>query len=295
MKAIILNVAMTVMLYSMSAHAGMVVTDPTSYTYYVEELKKMATQVEQGAKQVETLGGVLTTANDINNKMMGHYNRAAGLVKRIDRLQKVLTRDTHGDMFERLKQIGDAGRGTGGVLRGTASEAKYAGQDYAALTGEDLFADTRKVLDMNFGDPRDRTDPMAKYRTADAKYQVQQEALKNVVATSQATLGGMADRMATINDLANQVDQTANMKDAQDLTNSLLVEVLKTLTDMLAVAAQANQAAALFNYSGATEKTMAERQKVLNGISAQVKQSELEILLQGGDTRAADGKMPSKF
>lgn len=295
MKALTTLMAAIAMLASTQAHAGMVVSDPVSYTYYVEEIKKMATQVEQGAKQIETLGGVLTTANDINNKMMGHYNRAQNLVRRMDRLQKVLTRDTHGDMFERLKQIGDAGRSTGGVMRGTATEAKYAGQDYAALTGEDLFADTRKVLEWNFGDPRDQSDPMAKYRTADAKYQAQQEALKNVVATSQATLGGIKDRMDTINDLAGQVNQTANMKDAQDLTNALLVEVLKTLTDMLAVAAQANQAAALFNYNGATDKTFAERQKVLAGIGATVGKSELEIMLQGGDAMAADGKMPSKF
>ena len=251
--------------------------------------------MEQGAKQIETLGGVLTTADEINNKMMGHYNRATGLVRRMERLKNILTRDTHGDMFERLKQIGDAGRATGGVLRGTATEVKYAGQDYKALTGEDLFADTRKVLDWNFGDPRDHSDPMAKYRTADGKYQAQQEALKDVVATSQATLGGLKDRMDTINDLAGQVNQTANMKDAQDLTNALLVEVLKTLTDMLAIAAQANQASALINYTGATDKTFAERQKVLQGIGAQVEQSQLEVMLQGGDATTVDGKMPSRF
>lgn len=294
MKALIAIMAAIAMLASTFAHAGMVVTDPTSYTYYVEELKKMATQVEQGAKQVETLGGVLTTANDINSKMMGHYNRAQNLVRRMDRLQKVLTRDTHGDMFERLRQIGDAGRASGSVLRGSATEAKYAGQDYKALTGEDLFADTRKVLEWNFGDPRDQSDPMAKYRTADAKFQVQQEALKNVVATSQATLGGMAERMDTINELAKQVNQTANMKDAQDLTNALLVEVLKTLTDMLAVAAQANQASALFNYTGATDQTFAERQKVLQGIGAQVEQSEGDLILQSQNTTTG-GKLPSRF
>lgn len=295
MKTPILIMLVIAMLSNLSAHAGMVVTDPGSYSYYVEQIKQQATEIEQLGKQVETLGGVLTTANDINNKMMGHYNRAVGLVRRIERLQKVMTRDTHGDMFERLKQIGDAGRATGGVLRGSASEVKYAGQDYAALTGEDLFADTRKVLDMNFGDPRDTKDPMAKYRTADAKYQVQQEALKNVVATSQATLGGISDRLATINDLAKQVDQTANQKDAQDLTNSLLVEVLKTLTDLLAVAAQANQAAALVSYTGATDKTMTERQKVLNGIGATVQQSEGDLILQSHNATSTDGKLPSKF
>lgn len=100
------------------------------------------------------------------------------------------------------------------------------------------------------------SDPMAQYRTADAKYQYQQEALKNVVATSQATLGSVDDRMKNIADLAAQVNQTTNQKDAQDLTNSLLVEVLKTLTDMLAIAAQANQAVALLNYTGATDQTL---------------------------------------
>lgn len=225
------------MLTTTAASAGMVVTDPMSYSYYVAELKSMATQIEQGAKQIETLGGVLDTANGIESKMMGHYNRAVGIVNRIDKLEKVFSKDTHGNMFEKLKQIGDAGRGVGGVMRGTAGELKATGRDYGDLTGNDIFADTQKVLDWNFGDPRDKRDPMAQYRNADGRYQAQQGALKAVVAASENTLGGIKDRIGVIKDLANQANTTANMKDAQDMTNAILIEILKTLTDFLAIAA----------------------------------------------------------
>ncbi len=301
MKAIIQTMTAIVMLASMAAHAQMAVTDPTSYTYYVEQLKKQAVQIETATQEVSTLGGVLTTANDINNNMMGHYNRAMALVRRMNKLQKILTRDTHGDTFQTLKQIGDAGNATGGVLRAASSEIKYAGQDkkdYQALAAKmtgDTFTDTKTVLDVNFGDTRDTTDPMAKYRKADGKHQAQQVALKDVVASAAATMDGIDDRMAIINDLANQVDETANQKDAQDLTNSLLVEVLKTLTDMLVIAAQSNQANALVNYTGVTDATFADRQKVLAGIGATIAKSEGDLILQGQNTMAANGKMPSKF
>lgn len=275
------------------AYAGMVVTDPMSYSYYVEELKSMATQIEQGAKQVETLGGVLDTANSIESKMMGHYNRAVGIVNRIDKLQKVMNRDTDGNMFEKLKQIGDVGRAAGGVLRGSAGELKATGRDYGDLTGNDVFADTQKVLDWNFGDPRDHSDPMAQYRNADGRYQAQQGALKSVIANSEGLLGGVKDRIGVIKDLANQTNSTTNMKDAQDMTNAILIEVLKTLTDLLAIAAQANQANALLNFSGATDKTMADRQKVLNGIGKTVKESQLQLTLKTG--ASSPEKLQTRF
>lgn len=263
---------------------GLVTSDPMSYTYFVEQLKKQAEQIEAATKQVETLGGVLDTANSIESKMMGHYNRAMGLVNRIDRLQKVMSRDTDGNMFAKLKQIGDAGRAAGGVLRSTAGEVNYAGRDYKDLTGNDIFADTQMVLDWNFGDPRDKRDPLAQYLNADGRYQAQQGALKAVIANSEGLLGGIKDRIDVIKDLAQQANNTANMKDAQDMTNALLVEILKTLTDFLAIAAQANQANALFNFSGATDQAMADRQKVLNGIGKTVKESQLELKFKSGVT-----------
>lgn len=281
-----------VLLTTTAQAAGMVVADPMSYTYYVEQLKQQAVQIESAVKQVETLGGVLTTVNNVEAKLMGHYNRAMGVVNRIDRLQKVMSRETDGDMFAKLKQIGDAGRAAGGVLRGTAGEVKYAGRDYGELTGSDLFADTQKVLDWNFGDPRDKSDPMAQYRNADGRYQAQQGALKSVVAASEQTLGGIKDRIDVIKDLAQQANSTANMKDSQDMTNAILIEILKTLTDFLAIAAQANQASALFNYSGATDQTMADRQKVLSGIGKTVKESQLQLTLKNG---ASPEKLQTRF
>lgn len=275
------------------AYAGMVVTDPSSYSYYVEQLKKQAVQIEAATKQVETLGGVLDTVNNIESKIMGHYNRATGIVNRIDRLQKVMSRNTDGDMFAKLRQIGDAGRAAGGVLRGTAGEVKAVGRDYGDLTGNDIFADTQKVLDWNFGDPRDHSDPMAQYRNADGKYQAQQSALKGVVANSEGLLAGIKDRIDVIKDLAQQANSTANMKDSQDMTNAILIEILKTLTDFLAIAAQANQASALLNYSGATDQTMADRQKVLSSIGKTVKESRLQLTLKTG--ASSPEKLQTRF
>jgi conjugal transfer/entry exclusion protein len=286
-------VSLVLMVLTTAAQAGMVVTDPTSYSYYVEQLKKQAELIESATKQVETMGGVLDTANSIESKLMGHYNRATGIVNRITKLQKVLNRDNDGNLFATLKQIGDAGRATGGVLRGSADELNATGKDYGSLTGNDLFVDTQKVLDWNFGDPRDKSDPMAQYRNADSKYQSQQGALKGVIANSEALLGGVKDRIDGLKDLAQQANSTANMKDAQDMTNAILIEILKTLTDFLAIAAQANQANALLNFSGATDQTMADRQKALSGIGKTVKESQLQLTLKTG--ASSPEKLQTRF
>jgi hypothetical protein len=274
-------VAFLATLAAPAATAGMVVTDPQSYSYFVEQLKKQADLVDKAAKQVETMGGVLDTANNIEAKMMGHYNRAMGIVNSVGRLEKAISQVGDGqNVFDTLKKWGNVGRAASGVIRGTAGEIGAAGGDYQVLTGDDLYVDTKKMLDWGFADPRNMDDPMAQYRSLDRKYAITQDALKNVIANSARTLGSMTDRVNNVKELAAQVDATTNMKDAQDLTNRLLVEIYNVLTEFLAITAQANQAMALANYSGVTDKAMSDRSKALE--SSTSGESSLSQLYKNG-------------
>jgi hypothetical protein len=73
----------------------------------------------------------------------------------------------------------------------------------------------------------------------------------------------MEDKVAHIQDLADQVDATASPKEAQDVTNSLLLEILQVLHEMLAMDAKYQQVMASQQYKGVTEESIEARQHTL--------------------------------
>lgn len=259
------------------ASAGMVVTDPNSYTYYVEQLKKMEEQVTQYAKQIETMNGVLTEAQKIERNLTGHYSRAMALVNRVKRLSDTMNSQPTGIIGE-AKKWGNVGRQIGGVLGGAANEGRQVVKDVNDIAGTELYEDTKKILDQVFTDPRDINNPQELYRSMDRRNQIKQGALKEVVAKAEQTLGGIKERIKTVQELGETVDKTENQKDAQDLTNRILLEVLATLTDLLAVAAQANQAQALLSYTGVNDSIMESRKQELESIGSST--SKLRDALQ---------------
>lgn len=266
------------------ASAGMVVTDPTSYSYYVKQIEQQVKELEHMAKQVETMGGVLTEAQKIERNLTGHYSRAVGLVNRMNRLVTSMGKEPSGGIIGEAKKWGNVGRQVGGILKGGADETGRIIKDVNEIAGDDIYQDTKQILDEVFVDPRDIANREDRHKSISRRYQVQQGALKEVVAKSERTLSGIKDRMKIVQELADMIDHTENQKDAQDLTNRILVEVLGTLVDMLAVAAQANQAEALFNYRGATDAAMSQRKKVLS--DAEKSASDVKDKIWGASSRS---------
>lgn len=258
--------AISLALLTTPAGAQWVVTDPGSYMYYVEEIAQMVELVNKAAEQVETLGGVLTQAEKIQSNLTGHYNRAVGVVNRIKGVSEAINRESGGGIFGEARKWGNVGRKIGGAAGAGAEAGGKAVRDLSKITGEDIYADTKEILDEVFTDPRSIDNAEDRHRSLSRRYQIQQGALKEVVARSERTLTGVKDRMQNIEELAAMIDSTANQKDAQDLTNRLLVELLATMTDMLHIAALSNQAEALNNYRGVSESGIKERQKALDTV-----------------------------
>ncbi len=223
---------------------SMVVSDPTSYSYYVEQIK-------QAAEALKTAKQTVDEVKAVHNQVTGVYNRARGMVN---------------DM----KGAAEAARGAEGVLT-------RIGKGQGQTVGDDGFIDIDKVINGTFGDPRSRRG----MEGADARHQVQQQALKTVINDSEKLLQGIGDRLDRVKDLASQIDSTANIKDSMDLSNRIAVEILKTLIDLLGVAAKANQAQALFNYSGVTDTTQKERERILKDANQKM-QSVGDVLRTSG-------------
>lgn len=270
-------VAISFALFVSAANAQWTVTDPGSYSYYVEQINQQVKMVEAASKQVETMGGVLTETQKIQRNLTGHYNRATGLVNRIKGISDAAGRESSGGIFGEAKKWGNVGRKIGGAGRAGVDSTGRVVKDVGDFAGDDLYTDTKSILDEVFTDPRAIENKEDRYRSLSRRYQMQQGALKEVVARAERTLGSVKDRLKLVQELAEMIDKTENQKDAQDLTNRILVEVLATLIDMLQIAALSNQAEALNKYQGASDAGMQERKKLLDG--AQTSTSSVEKML----------------
>lgn len=249
---------------------GDIVSDPGSYSYYVEQIKKATEQLNQLEEQVETLGGIQTTADQISRDVRGSYNRGASLVYRVKRLKKIL----------------DAKPST---LQGQALKWINLAQDGLDIGG-DGFVSAHQILDANFKDPRLAHRNYEIMRDLDKRYQTRQWSLKNSITKSDELLRQMPDRLKEIEDLTEQIDQTVNLKDAQDLTNRFLAEILTILTEQLALASHIAESQAVLNYQGVTEDVIEQREKRLSEVQNNLKQTnalEDRLAERGFDPKTA--------
>ena len=119
------------------------------------------------------------------------------------------------------------------------------------------------MLDGIFGDPR--SPDYNPWKKLAPKYQLRQQGLKDTIEKSEKLLAGMKDRFATLEDLTNKIDSTENIKEAQDLTNVYLAQVVSLLSEQLALTAQIGEAQALMNFSGVKDdelrRIQAEREQ----------------------------------
>jgi len=224
---------------------AMVVTDPSSYSYYVQQIKEAQKALVEAQKQVDTLGGIKTTADQAKRAVMGNYNRGVGLVTDLQRLQKKLA-------------------ATPTTIQGSAKKWLALG-DAGLEIGEDGFYAVGKVLDTHWIDPRDLKKNAERLKHLDQIYQVKQASLRGNIEASDEILRAMPERLKKIEGLADQIDHTENIKDAQDLTNRFLAEILKVLAEMSAIAAKVGESYALMNYQGVSEATMQQRMQSQGG------------------------------
>lgn len=230
---------------------GDVVSDPMSYTYYVQQIKEMTEQTQNAIKQVETLGGIRTTAQDMYRSTVGTYNRGMGIIRDVERMKNRLNSDpsTLDGQFHKWS----------GVLGDVSQTAGQTGRTLDGATG--LYVDARQVLDENFEDPRKRKKMMAHVpnMSKDRQYHVSQSALRDAVAAADEVLQTMPDRVSGLEDLVNQIDSTKNLKDAADLQNRFLAEILKTLYELMNVVSRIGEAQSLQFYQGVDDAAMENR------------------------------------
>ena len=209
---------------------GDVVSDPMSYTYYVEQIKMMTDELAAAQDRLDSLNGIKDQTDQMRRQLIGTYNTAIGAIERIKKLHERSNGPTS--------------------LKGYAEKW----EDIEALKedAKDGFIDARKLIDAAFKDPRSAD--YDRNQEIDRREQARQVAIRGVIIEAEEQLDDMPARYAIIENLINQIDQTENVKHAMDLNNRIQVEILEALLDLVNFTTKFGQAQALQQYSGASDE-----------------------------------------
>jgi hypothetical protein len=214
-------------LFTNVALAGMPVTDPTSYTYYIQQLKEAQNQLKTMQDNLDVVTKSKETLLTMSSDITGAYNRAKGIVNDLKQVEGIISQTNR--VFSDAKRLKDL-----------ADDPKA------------IF----KEVDLNFDNIFvDMTDPEVNPYMVQRKKQAEvQKIFKDALRSSEIELAKLPSRMEAIEKLASQIDQTANIKDSQDLTNRLLTELIVGQERMISLLAQLAQAEVAAEYTGYSEE-----------------------------------------
>lgn len=270
MHKLILAVLLTVAT-ALSAYAGgMAVFDSQGALYDSKQLEQMLKDVELGENQLGVLEEQYDTLKEAYEKAHTNYGRAKGVYDEMMQVKQLYdeTKATMMGRFEKLKGV------------------------YHSKDPQKSFEELSDLLDIAFDDPRN-IDSLQLRQLMDQKFDVQQLALKELISSNEETMKGMANRVDKVQDLAKQVDETESEKDALDVNNRLLLEILMCLQEMLAMDAKYQQTMGTLNYAGVSEQSIQARQNKLKELEEHSEKYsfEREVI----DTYGVDVKSDSIF
>jgi len=220
MKKLLATTALTVTIVigSLSANA-LVVSDPSSYTYYVQQIQKAQAVVENG---IETINEIQRQTAYIS----GNLKRGAGIERAIRKVKDSLINATPAifdieDGFELKTNVND-------------------------LDLSDI-EDVRKLLDELY---QKGGNPVDDVLTKERRNTYQQKSVKASIESAETVLARQQESLEKFEELAAKIDETEGLKDATDLQNRLLHELILIQQQQLALLAQFIRAEESLKYTG---------------------------------------------
>ncbi len=226
---ILLNIIILLILSNISF--ALVVSDPTSYSYYVNQIKKMQEQIKTATEQAKDVKEIYNTNNETLNQLRGIYNAGKTAISEFS------------EQIEAAKQIKSA-----------VEKYRKKAQD-----GDVDFIDAQEIMRDIFVDAR--KNPESVFENAERRYEFEQTAIEGVITDADGILNAMPARFDVVQELLLQSAQTQNIKEAMDLNNRISVEILQVLLETLAFSAKVGQAENILKFQGIDEVTTAERAK----------------------------------
>lgn len=212
-------------------HAGMAVTDPTSYSYYMKQLKEAGEQLKKLEEQIALAEDTKKQVTDMAADVTGVYNRAKGITEDLNRVKGLMgqSRRVFSDAEKLLDLEGDAGA---------------------------IFKEVDINLDKIYVDISDPD--INPWMVQHKKNHEVQKIFKDNLRNAEIELASMPARMEAIEKLSAQIDQTENIKDSQDLTNRLITELIIGQERMITILSQLAQAEVAAQFTGYNEEVADE-------------------------------------
>lgn len=230
----------TTIALSLGTHS-LIVSDPSSYGYYVEQL-------QSAAKELTEMKNSVNQAKTLNISFDGYMRDLRQEFNLADTLKRTLGVD--------IKNFDQYASGLSSKSRHNLKHNKYS--DYS----DDLTGIINANIDGIFIDPNDDNYVMGSSKIQELRTFEQQRLRKKGLVKTEEALISVGARLDRIKDLSEKANNTTTIKMSQDLTNAILLELLATNNEMLkifSILGQANMASQYINYSKeAHEKAQAE-------------------------------------
>jgi hypothetical protein len=202
------------------AEAQWTVSDPTSYTYYVQQLQQQIEAVGKLEQQLAESQNILAQTEEVRANLEGAFQFANKISENYKAIKRSIA--LYGEAAT-LRWIFDE---SSAVLPGF--------EDLAELDDPFLQADT--VLKETFQDRG--AEGVEENRSWRIEAQVKSDALQAAIRDSEAMLASMGERMERLEELAEEIERTKNVKEALDLNNRYLAEILTVMTETVSLHAR---------------------------------------------------------
>ncbi|MUK91895.1 hypothetical protein GNP80_05525 [Aliivibrio fischeri] len=201
---------------------GGVVTDPGSYTYYATQIETALKQLKQAEQQLKTAQDTYDSVTSIDKRLTGNLQRAQRSLSNFTDLKEVSIKDT----------------------RKSLQYAKKALDEVANIS--DYKADIEKQIDDVFGES-ERNDWV---NIEAEKKASKQKALKQAIIDAETAQGKTELQLEHLTEFASAANSADTSKDAQDVTNALLLKMVENQGELITIMANISKNLALSEYDG---------------------------------------------
>ncbi len=220
----IFSILLAITLVISSYANALVVSDPGAYiriAQQIQEAQKIYKEVQRQVQEVQR----------VYKNLEGNLKRGIGSIRDIRRIKSNLQR--------LMPAIYNLSLPDGTKVDPTVSE------------------DIAKALDEIFVSPT--ANPKEAELSKEQQRIYRQRTLKSSLSFSESALADIEKSLETFESLASQIDETQTLKDAQDLTNRYLQEVLTGQSKVIMLLAQLTRAEAALHYQGVDNEEVGKR------------------------------------
>lgn len=258
-------VSSLIFVFPIPAKAQYAVTDAGAYTYYAQQINQLTQQIEaikaQTVGQFERLESIKAQVSGTYSGLANVYNDLNGIKKTFDSIPTSLQDEAQ--KWTKLKDL----------------VTNYTGINDA--------------LGEVFKDPRSVNAKVNQIAYMNRQYNMRQKALQNSITHSENLLQSVQDRMAAIDKLQAAAAKANSQGDKQDMTNAILIELLRTMTTFSSVLMEFHQAAALMNFRGVDESVMQQREAAIWAVKKQAEASTASGA--GGQQKSIEAGMAANY